>query len=173
MKKFVAILMAAMLVLASVSALAANSVTPSDTTTVAEPTVFVFVDPAAVAQDYINKLNEAEDQVAVFTEPVQEAIKANVADKAVAYQLVALRAPGWDQKSEASLVLEFDTAYKAGAKVCAVLVTVTGGAIEENVLTASVPEDYKVSTYWPVDMMQKIWDSEESFIVIMSEEIAE
>ncbi len=171
MKKFVAILMAAMLVLASVSALAAKSGQPGDNTTTESP-VFVIVDHGTVANEYLAKLNEAEDHVAVFTENAQAGIKEKVADKAFAYELVSLRAPGWDQKSEEYLVLEFATQYKAGAKVCAVLVTVTGGEVEENILTANVPEDFKVNVYWPVAMMQKIWDSDESFIVIMSEEIA-
>lgn len=173
MKKFVAILMAAMLVLASVSAFAAGkSVIPTDNTTTGS-TVFIIVDPETVAEEYRAKLSEAEDQLTVFTDAVQASVKEKVGDAAFAYEQVSLRAPGWDQKSEEYLVLEFATQYLAGAKVCAVLVTVTGEEIEENVLTATVPEDYKVNVYWPVPMMQKIWDSDEAFIVIMSEEIVE
>ena len=185
MKKLFALLLAAMMILASVSALAegetSDSVKPSDTTTTASP-IFVIVPLGPVGEQYRDQMIEAEEKgepvTGVFTPEVQDALKEIVGENGAVHEMFGLTAPGWDPSMGAQyLILEFATEYKAGEPVSAVLVLVNGegedARITENVLMAEVPEDYKVQVYLPLDMLNDLVSADESFVIIVSANDAE
>ena len=200
MKKLFALLLAAMMMFASVSVLAegteagtdagtdATADTAADTkkespktddnpTVEQEEEIFTVVPLGPVGEEYKAKIIKADEDgepvIGVFTPEVQEALKAIVGENGVIDEMFGLEAPGWDPSMGAQyLVLEFATEYKAGEPVSAVLGLVFGEGedvrVDEHVLTAEIPEDYKVKVYLPIEMLNDLVAADEAFVVIVS-----
>ncbi len=200
MKKLFALLLAAMMMFASVSVLAEGTEAGSDagadtadapaadtkkeSPTIVDPPVieqdeemFTIVPLGPVGEEYKAKLIAADEAgepvISVFTPEVQEALKAIVGENGVVNEMFGLEAPGWDPSMGAQyLVLEFATEYKAGEPVSAVLGLVFGEGedvrVDEHVLTAEIPEDYKVKVYLPIEMLNDLVAADEAFVVIVS-----
>ena len=184
MKKLFALLLAAMMMLASVSVLAEEttdakkSVDSSDLVqVVSDASVFTVVPLGPVGETYKEQMTEAEENgksaIDVFTPEVQEALKEKFGDNATVNEMFGLTADGWTpDKGEQYLVLEFATEYKAGEDVSAILGLVKGegedAVVTESILMAEVPEDYQVKVYLPVSMLEELLAADECFVVIVN-----
>ncbi len=176
MRKLFALLLAAMMILASVSAIAESSpTTPTKVAQKEDEEFFTQVDLGKVGNEYKDNMQTAIDNgsspLDVFKpETVQTIIEKIGTDKAEVHEMFGLQFTGWtEEDGEQYLILEFATEYKEGTPVTAVLGLVHGEEEPvEYVLDAKVPEDYKVEVYFPVAMLNELLTADEIFVVIVN-----
>ncbi|MBR4457755.1 MAG: hypothetical protein IKS31_02220 [Clostridia bacterium] len=172
MKKLVALLLAAMMMVGLVSVLAEDSPKPQPPyipPKVEEvKTFFILHELWSVGQEYNTKLTEAENQLDVFTPEVQEAIKSVVGENILVNDMSGVSVVNWtEEDGPQQLVVNFTTEYKAGDPIVAVLGYVKDG-VAEYVLPASVTADYEITMSWDADMMAKGMEADEMFYMIVS-----
>ncbi len=194
MKKLVALLLAAMMVLCAVSALAEEATTaeattaeaetpasePSptkppkpfvpDTTPVEEAKVFfVLTDLGTAGTEYKANLEAAADQLAVFAAETQDAVKAVVGEKAAVHDMTGIQVANWTKEDGAQVCKVLcPTPYQAGAPVAAVLALVKGEATTEYVLPAAVTAEGVVEITWSEEMMALGMEADEMVLMIVS-----
>ncbi len=169
MKKITALLLAAIMVLASVSALAAGSPTAQGVS------VYVPMTPAG-AHFEVGELGTtgAAYQTAVqngenpYTDETKATLDEMFPDGYSTYDIVGLKISGAVEGEGAEVELEFATEYKAGTPVAAVLVVVNGETASESVLKAEVKEDYVVTVTFPADVLMAAQTAEECFLAIVA-----
>ena len=176
MKKFVALLLAAMMVLGAVSVLAEKSPTVNPPVPVKKEakTFFELVELGTVGQEYNTKLTEAANQLDVFTPEVQEAIKAALGENVLVNDMSGVKVINWTEADgpQQLVVSGFTTEYKAGSPIVAVLVVVKDG-VAEVILPATVSADYEITMSWDASMMATGMEADEMLYIIVSPAVAE
>ena len=176
MKKFVALLLAVMM-------LAATAIVVADTPSVQPPkpvvktavAYIIEVPNATKGQEYEDKIVNGAVIADLFTEETNAQITALVGEETVMHQLVSLAVTEhWTPViGDVTCELEFDTQYKAGETVAAVLSIFTADGVTEVLLDAEVKEDYVVTIKFPADWIKKMKVADENVLVIVSKSIAE
>ncbi|MBR4711746.1 MAG: hypothetical protein IKP10_06905 [Clostridia bacterium] len=176
MKKFLALIMAAMMLLGVVSALAEAGSPKPVTPTVKdedEKTFFILHELGTKGQEYYDNLVAAENQLDVFTPEVQEAIKAAIGEDIIVNDMQGVTVVNWTEADgPQALKISFTTPYAPGDPVVAVLGYVKDG-VAEFVLPAEVTADSEITMSWDSDMMAKGLEAAEMFYMIVSAPKAE
>lgn len=170
MKKLVALLLAAMMLLGVVSALAVSPqpLPPQPPVEEEGKTFFVLHELGSVGQEYYNNLVAAENQLDVFTPETQDAIKTKLGESIVVNDMQGVSVINWtEEDGPQQLIVNFTTEYKAGDPIVAVLGYVKDGTVEF-VLPAEVTNDYEITMSWDADMMGKGMEADEMFYMIVS-----
>ncbi len=179
MKKLVALLLAAMMVLGAVSVFAegteeVKSPTTTPTTPVVPPTdegktFFILVELATVGQEYRDKLIAAEaDQLSVFAPETQDAIKSAVGETIVVNDMTDVEVVNWTEADGPQVLkLECQTEYKVGDPVLVVLAIVKDGVVEYAMPTV-VEEDSVLAISWSSEMMAKGMEADEIVLMVVS-----
>lgn len=169
MKKLFAMLLAAMMIFASVSALAEEAVTVEADS----PSAVVELGP--VGMEFLQMMEEAVEQgmpaISVFSPETQEAVKQVVGEDTTVDEMFGLNPQYFDvEKGIENLVFMFLAAdYEVGDPVSAVLVLVNGDEEPvEIVLEAEVVEDNLVKIWFPVEVQEQLFNADEAFIAIVS-----
>lgn len=171
MKKITALLLVAVMVLASVSALAAGSPTPYGIgtsvyvpMTPAEPTVGI-VDLGPTGTAYQTAVGNDENP---YTDETKGQLDELFPDGYKTYDIVGLDLSKVIDGEGREIELEFATEYLAGTPVAAVLVIVNGESVAEYVLKAEVKEDYVVTVTFPADVLAAAEAASETFLAIVA-----
>ena len=158
MKKIIA------LVIALVMMLAATAIVVADTPSVQPPkpvvktavAYIIEVPNATKGQEYEDKIVNGAVIADLFTEETNAVTEH------------------WTPViGDVTCELEFDTQYKAGETVAAVLSIFTADGVTEVLLDAEVKEDYVVTIKFPADWIKKMKVADENVLVIVSKPIAE
>ncbi len=174
MRNLFALLLAAMMILASVSAIAENGPLSPKLISIEPNPPFAEAEIGTVGTQYKDAIQAAIDNGApvldVFKPETKDALIEAVGENAEIHEFFGLQVAGWtEEDGEQYLILEFATEYKAGEKVAAVMALVKGEEEPvEYVLNAEVPEDYKVQVYFPVSMLNELLEADECFVVIVN-----
>ncbi|MBR3494166.1 MAG: hypothetical protein IKH38_01945 [Clostridia bacterium] len=174
MKKFVALLLAAMMLLVSVSALAEGttvkeSPNSGNINTAENPFFDIVTEPGTKAQEIIEKIGNGEDVVNLVSSETAEQIKNVVGEDAAVQEIISLDFHDWTPEDGAQKVeIEFATEYKAGEPIVAVLGLVTGDEVEEYILEAEVVEDYVILVKFPVSVLEKAMTADELYILFVN-----
>ncbi len=169
MKKITALLLAAIMVLASVSALAAGSPTAWGVAvyvpmTPAEPSIGV-VELGPTGSAYETAIQNGENP---YTDETKGQLDELFPDGYNTYDIVGLDLSGIIDGESREIELEFATEYLAGTPVAAVLVIVNGESAAEYVLKAEVKEDYVVTVTFPADVLANAEAASETFLAIVA-----
>ena len=196
MKKFLALLLAAMMLLASASVLAEEATptptaspeaeeevtpTPKPESPVTPPVITVAPqkeeeeetgDPIVVGelgdvgQQYQEKIENGEE---ALTEDTITELKETLGDDISYDEIFGIELVDWTPEDGAkTITLEFATEFKVGDKVAAVLVYVKGEEITEKVLPAEVVADYTVAVTFEVEDLEQVASADEAFVLIVS-----
>lgn len=176
MKKFVALLLAVMMVLACVSAFAAGS---KESTPVVvkktEPAPTAYIIPVADGTngaEFKQKIADGATINDLYTEDTVPQITALVGETNVMHELVCLEViDAWTPEIGAqSVEFEFASQYKAGDAVAAVLSVFDANGVTEYVLDAKVTADYVITISFPTDLIEKMQAATENVLVIVSQQ---
>lgn len=177
MKKFVALLLAVMMLMATSVVLAdAPSVVPP--TPVVKTETIAYIIPTA---DGTNGTQIKEDIAAgktvadLFKEETVSQVNALVGESSVMHDsLNLLVIDAWTPEIGAQKVeFEFATQYKVGDTIAAVLCIFDADGVTEVLLTAEVLEEYVATISFPTDVIEKMQKANENVLVIVSQPIAE
>ena len=170
MKKLFALLLAAMMVLASASVLAEEPASPDEE--ILEPTilddasVIIITDLGEKGNEVYDKLLNGESVLDVFSEETKAAVEAKIANPAVHEMFGVVIGPGYQEgMGDYVCPMKFVTEYAAGEAVAPIL---TIGA-EEFVLDAEVAEDGTVHVTFTGDQLAKLAEGAEAFVVVVNE----
>ena len=173
MKKFLALLLAAMMLLASASVLAEEATSPTDE--INEPTlmddaqVIIITELGEKGNEVFNQLNEkianGESVLDLFSDETKAAVEALIDTSVVHEMFGVVIGPGYQEgMGDYVAPLKFGTAYEAGEAIAPIL-TIGG---EEFVLDAEVAEDGTVNTTFTAEQLAKLAEGAEAFVVMVN-----
>ncbi len=177
MKKFVALLLAVMMLMATSVVLADTPSVPGPPT----PSVKTAIAYIIPVEDGTHGLQFKEDIAAgktiadLFKEETVNQVVALVGEPNVMHDHVCLKVlDAWTPEIGAQKVeLEFATQYKVGATIAAVLVIFDADGVTEVLLNAEVLEEYVPTFSFPTDVIEKMQKAYENVLVIVSQPIEE
>ena len=184
MKKFVSLLLAAMMALTCTLALAEGtpSKTVEDITTVVSTTenngkaVIIVVEPSEVEQAYIDEMTAALENgsaapIDLFDEETAAAIAEVVGDTSALEINEIIPIDVMDYTVEDGFVtatFQTITPYSPDQTLVAVITFINGEETEEMVLEARANEDGTVTVRFPVEVMAKFLEAENTLLTILN-----
>lgn len=183
MKKFVSLLLAAMMALTCTLALAEGtpSKTVEDITTVVSTTenngkaVIIVVEPSEVEQAYIDEMTAALENgsapIDLFDEETAAAIAEVVGDTSALEINEIIPIDVMDYTVEDGFVtatFQTITPYSPDQTLVAVITFINGEETEEMVLEARANEDGTVTVRFPVEVMAKFLKAENTLLTILN-----
>ena len=172
MKKFVALLLAVVMLMATMAVLADTPSRPEPPTPVVKvPVAYIIVVPDSTkGLEYKEQIVNGATINDLFTEETVPQITALVGETNVMHELVSLAVTAaWTPAIGAQTVeLEFATQYKAGEAVAAVLSIFDADGVTEVLLNAKVLEDYVLTVNFPTALIEKMQKANENVLVVVS-----
>lgn len=184
MKKFVSLLLAAMMALMCNLALAEGtpSKTVEDITTVVSTTenrdkaVIIVVEPSEVAQAYIDEMTAALENgsaapIDLFGEETAAAIAEVVGDTSTLEinEIIPIAVINYTlEDGSVTATFQTITPYSPDQTLAAVITFINGQETEEMVLEAKANEDGTVTVRFPVEVMAKFLEAENTLLTILN-----